>query len=69
MFSAGVVEAVYIVEDGQFCGPACWPGLSPDQLRLDGFDKAVSRPYSRRSNFTSKSGFFIKFVFYFSSKF
>ncbi len=41
MPSARIVEAIDVLEDGQFCISACVPWPPPDQLCLDGFEERL----------------------------
>ena len=41
MATAGVVEAVYILEDGSFRLPPGWPRLPPDHFRFQGFEERL----------------------------
>lgn len=42
MFSAGVIEAIYVVEDCQFSGASGGPRLPPDQLRLNRLEERLN---------------------------
>ena len=39
MSSAGVIEPINVLEDGDFSGSAGLPELPPDQFRLDGLEE------------------------------
>jgi len=39
MSAAWIIEAVNVLEDGDFNGPSCLPGISPNQLGFDGFEE------------------------------
>lgn len=41
MSAPGVVEAIYVAEDGSFRLTPCWPTLPPDQFRLQGFEERL----------------------------
>ena len=41
MASAGIVEAVDVLEDGSLCLPACWPFLPPDRFGLQAFEERL----------------------------
>ena len=41
MSASGVVEAIYVLEDGRFGVTPRWPAPPPDELRLHGFKERL----------------------------